>query len=198
MAAVAAGADALGLVFHARSERALGPAAARELVRTVPPFVSLVGLFVDEEPGFVERVCAALPLDLLQFHGEETPEYCARFELPWIKAIRVRQGEDPRGRAASYSGAAAILLDTWSADRAGGAGRAFDWALVPEERPWPLILAGGLRAENVRRAIAATRPYAVDVSSGVESGPGLKEALKIERFVAAVRAADGHAEAPDE
>jgi len=195
MAAIHAGADALGLVFYAGSARGLSVSQAEQVVAGLPPFVTLVGLFVDAEPDEVREACERLPLGLLQFHGDETNEYCAQFGVPWIKALRVGGGTEVDAAAAEYPGASGILLDTWRAGTPGGTGESFDWALVPAALPRPLVLAGGLRADNVGAAISAVHPYAVDVSGGVEASPGIKDAGKIREFVAAVEAADMSSEA---
>ena len=185
--AAAIGADALGLNFHAPSPRSLTPAAAAAIVRSLPPFVTTVGVFVDPPPEFVVAVLDAVPLNSLQFHGDEPAAFCRGFGRPYIKALRV--GPNFRFAALSrrYADAQALLLDTWMANRPGGTGKAFDWAAWPRSRR-PLILAGGLRPDNVATAIAATRPWAVDVASGVEGAvPGRKQRAKLERFLAAAR-----------
>jgi phosphoribosylanthranilate isomerase len=182
-------------VFYAGSSRALSVQQAEQVVADLPPFVTLVGLFVDAEPAEVREACERLPLNLLQFHGDETNDYCGQFGLPWIKALRVGGGTDIDEAVAGYPGASGILLDTWRAGAPGGTGESFDWALVPAILPRPLVLAGGLRADNVAAAISAVQPFAVDVSGGVEASPGIKDAGKIREFVAAVEAADRLSEA---
>lgn len=183
------GADAIGLVFYARSPRAVDPARARLLLSGLSAFVTSVGLFVDAEPAEVRRVLAEVPLDLLQFHGQEDAAYCASFGRPWIKALRVRPGHDLGAELAAWPGAAGLLLDAWHPDLPGGTGASFDWNLVPRLSGGPaLILAGGLRPDNVAEAVARVRPYAVDVSSGVESAPGLKALERMRAFIAAVSA----------
>lgn len=186
-AAADAGADAIGLVFHPPSVRHLGIEQARQICAAAPPFVSTVGLFVDAEPERVEAVLRRVPLDVLQFHGAEAPEYCAVFGRPYIKALRVRPGSDVASEARRYPGAKGVLLDAWHPRLAGGAGEAFDWALVPEWLAVPVILAGGLSTENVARAIAQVRPYAVDVSSAVEARPGVKDRARMVAFIEEVR-----------
>lgn len=184
--AAAAGADAVGLNFHRPSPRCLSPQAAAAIVRGLPPFVATVGVFVDPSPEYVAAVLAAVPLASLQFHGGEPAALCRRFARPYIKALRV--GADFRFGPLSrrYPDAQALLLDTWTAGRAGGTGESFDWARWPRSRR-ALILAGGLRPDNVAAAVAATRPYAVDVASGVEGAvPGRKARDKMARFIAAV------------
>ena len=188
-AAVAAGADALGFVFYPPSPRYVTPQRAAELVRRVPPFVDVVGLFVNESPDAVRAVCDTLPLNLLQFHGDETAEYCSKFSRPWLRAARVRPGLDLVEFARSFAGARGLLLDAF-VDGYGGGGHVFDWALIPQGLPGYLVLSGGLHADNVGEAIRRVRPAAVDVSSGVEAGKGIKDHDKIAAFVTAVRAAD--------
>lgn len=184
--AAAAGADAVGLNFHRPSPRALSPEAAAAIVRGLPPFVATVGVFVDPAPEYVAAVLAAVPLDSLQFHGGEPAAFCRRFARPYIKALRVGANFRFGPLSRRYPDAQALLLDTWAADRAGGTGESFDWGKWPRSKR-PLILAGGLRPENVAVAVAATRPYAVDVASGVEgSALGRKAPEKIARFMAAV------------
>lgn len=189
-AVVAAGADAVGLVFYPRSPRAVTLAQAVEIARVVPPFVSVVALFVDEPADVIRRIIAGLPINLLQFHGEESAEYCQQFQRPWIKALRMSAGIDLPARCAAYEEARGILLDSWQEGVPGGTGVPFDWELARRSLPLPLVLAGGLDEHNVSEAIALLRPFAVDVSGGVEQAPGRKDTGKIKRFVAAVRAAD--------
>ncbi len=188
-AALAAGVDALGFVFYPASPRCLTTEQAGELARAVPPFVTRVGLFVNAEAQAVRRVLASVPLDLLQFHGEEPADYCEQFGLPYLKAARVRPGLDLLEFAAAYSSARGLLLDAW-VEAYGGVGQSFDWSLIPPGLPLPMVLSGGLHAGNVAEAIANVRPWAVDVSSGVELAKGIKDAAKIAAFLAAVRAAD--------
>lgn len=191
-AAVAAGADAIGLVFFAGSRRAVSIEQAREICAVVPPLLPVVGLFVDAEPTWMKQVLATVPLNLLQFHGAETASECEQFARPYIKAVPVDEHSDTesvRQHMQAYPTARGFLLDTAAAGQFGGSGKAFDWSLVPTERSGPVILAGGLHTDNVARAIALTRPAAVDVSSGVESAPGVKDPEKMQRFVAAARAA---------
>ncbi len=189
-AAVAAGADAVGLVFYPPSPRALSFDRAAELVALLPPFVTAVGLFVNPAPSFVAEACARVPLQLLQFHGDETDAECARHGLPWIKAARMRPGVDLVEFAASHPGARGILLDAF-VEGYGGGGKVFDWSLIPAGLDRPIILSGGLDAANVADAVRHVRPWAVDVSSGVEFAKGIKDAAKIAAFVAGVRNADG-------
>jgi phosphoribosylanthranilate isomerase len=166
---------------------------ASAIAAAVPPFVTVVGLFVDEQRAQVEATLASVALDLLQFHGEESAQYCAGFSRPWIKALRVRDGIDIAQACAPYAQARGVLLDSFRAGVPGGTGQTFDWSLVPSALPLPLVLAGGLEACNVGNAIRQVKPAAVDVSGGVEIEPGLKDRRKIEEFVAAVRNADREA-----
>lgn len=189
-AAVAAGADAIGFVFYPPSPRAVSIEQARELCAALPPFVTSVGLFVNEEPARVREVLAAVPLSLLQFHGDEDAAYCASFGMPWMKAARVRAGFDLLNYAARFPGAAGLLVDAW-VEGYGGGGEVFDWSLLPESFPLPLVLAGGLNPGNVAQAVGTVRPWAVDVSSGVEAAKGIKDRALMEAFVAGVREADG-------
>lgn len=188
-AAVVGGADAIGMVFYRESPRAVSAERAREIVAVVPPFVTIVGLFVDEPASGVLRILEDVPIDLLQFHGEEPPEYCRQFDRPWIKALRVRPGVDIWGESVRYRSGRGVLLDTWHEGRAGGTGKTFDWEQA-REAPQPVVLAGGLDAANVGDAITMLRPAAVDVSSGVESAPGIKDVTAIQRFIEAVKNAD--------
>ncbi|MCG6656299.1 phosphoribosylanthranilate isomerase [Halomonas campisalis] len=187
-AAVAAGADALGFVLWPGSKRAVDEARLAELSARVPAFVTRVGLFVDQEPALIER--CARHLDLLQFHGDEAPAFCAGFSRPWIKALRMREGLDLHAAAEAYRGAGALLLDAYRPGVPGGTGETFDWSRIPENLAKAVILAGGLRSENVADAIATVHPFAVDVSGGVEAAPGRKDAERLEAFIAAVRGAD--------
>lgn len=188
-AAVEAGADAVGFVFYPPSPRYLTPERAAELARRVPPFVDVVGLFVNASAEEIAAACATVPLNLLQFHGDETPAFCRSFARPWLRAARVRPGLDLVEFACSYSDARGLLLDAF-VEGYGGGGHVFDWTLIPPGLPGHLVLSGGLHADNVGDAIRRVRPVAVDVSSGVEAGKGIKDHEKIAAFVAAVRAAD--------
>ena len=190
LAAARSGADAIGLVFYERSPRHVGIEQARQLTDILPPFVSVVGLFVNAETDFVRQVLARVPLDLLQFHGDETPEYCAQFERPYIKAIRVKAGVDLLQCASDFRSARGLLLDAHVQGIPGGTGTAFDWALIPKQLSLPVILSGGLDAGNVATAIKLVNPHAVDVSSGVESGKGIKDAAKIAAFINEVKTID--------
>ena len=188
-AACAAGADALGFVFYEKSPRHLAIAAAAALVREVPPFVQAVGLFVDADPAFIEAVLQDVPLDLLQFHGGEAPVDCARFGRPYIKAVRVNRETDLLKCAADFDAARGLLLDAFVPGVAGGTGERFDWSLIPPDLPKPIILSGGLTPDNVAEAVRTVRPWAVDVSSGVEASKGIKDAHKIAHFIAKAKEA---------
>ena len=185
--AVRFGAHAIGLVFYAPSPRAVAPDQARAIVDALPPFVTAVGLFVNADVEVVRATLAAVPLQLLQFHGDETPEYCAAFGVPYLKAVRVRPGVDLLQYAQQFHGARGLLLDAYVEGVRGGTGATFDWALIPHSLPLPVVLSGGLDADNVEAAVRAVRPWAVDVSSGVESAKGIKDAAKIEAFMNGVR-----------
>ena len=188
--AVELGADAIGLVLHAPSPRAVSLDIAAALAATVPAFVTVVGLFVDAEPEAVRRVLRQVSLGALQFHGSEPPDYCACFDRPWIKAVAMRDGIDPRVAAERYAGATSLLFDTFDARVAGGTGRRFDWDHVPAELAPHIVLAGGLHAGNVAEAVVRVRPHAVDVSGGVEASKGIKDYTKIAEFMQGVRNGD--------
>ncbi|PPD54852.1 MAG: phosphoribosylanthranilate isomerase [Methylotenera sp.] len=183
LVAVDLGVDALGLVFYAPSPRNVAIATAADIARQIPAFVTVVGLFVNAEPSFVEEVIAKVGLSLLQFHGDETPDDCERFGLPYIKAIRVKADTNLIQYARDFTSAKALLLDTYTEGVAGGTGQMFDWNLIPRALPKPVILAGGLQANNVAQAIRQVKPYAVDVSGGVEATKGIKDAQKIAAFM---------------
>ncbi|MCD6705130.1 MAG: phosphoribosylanthranilate isomerase [Thiobacillus sp.] len=188
-AACDAGADALGFVFYEKSPRHVSIAAAAALLRELPPFVQSVGLFVNAEPAFIELVLQAVPLDLLQFHGDETPADCARFGRPYIKAERVNRETDLLKCAADFDAARGLLLDAFVPGMPGGTGERFDWSLIPPALPRPVILSGGLTPDNVAEAVRRVRPWAVDVSSGVEATKGIKDAHKIAQFIAKAKTA---------
>ena len=192
-AAAAAGADAIGLVFHAASPRAVDAGTARAIAGALPPFVAAVGLFVNHDAQAVRNILAQVPLTMLQFHGDETPAFCDQFGLPWIRAVRVGAGVDLLECESRFSRAAALLLDAQVPGQFGGTGTPFDWSLVPSALGRPVVLSGGLDAGNVGQAMRAVRPWAVDVSSGVESRRGMKDAALIEEFVRSVRDADARA-----
>ena len=182
-AAVAAGADAIGLVFYEQSPRHVTIEAAAGIAGRVAPFVSCVGLFVDADPDYIRQALDQVALDALQFHGQESGPSCSLYGKPYIKAVRMSETVDLAAEVRAHPGAKALLLDTWVKGAPGGTGRCFDWGRVPEQRAKPLILAGGLRPSNVRQAIARTRPYAVDVSGGVEAAPGQKDPDKMINFI---------------
>lgn len=190
LAAVNAGADAIGFVFYPPSPRFVPVERAAELARLVPPFVTTVGLFVEPARDFVEAALARVPLQVLQFHGDEAEADCTGFGRPYIKAARMRPGLDLVKYAASFPGAQGLLLDAF-VEGYGGGGETFDWSLIPDNLPMPLILSGGLNAANVTEAVQRVRPWAVDVSSGVESAKGIKDAARITDFVAGVQHAHG-------
>lgn len=177
------GADAIGLVFYEKSPRHVSVQQAAELMRHVPPFVTVVGLFVNPTVDYVRQVLATVSLDVLQFHGEESPEFCEQFGKPYLKAIRVKAGVDLVECAARFAGAQGLLLDAFVEGTQGGTGESFDWALIPQNLTLPVILSGGLHAGNVGAAIKQVRPYAVDVSSGVETSKGIKDAAKVAAFI---------------
>lgn len=191
-AAVRTGADALGFVFYRPSPRYVPPERAARLIGRVPPFVKTVGLFVNATAPEVRATMGLVSFDLLQFHGDEPPDFCAGFGRPWIKAARVKPGFDLLEYARAFAGmpgAAGLLLDT-HVEGFGGSGQSFDWSLIPEFLPLPVILSGGLHPGNVAEAVRRVRPWAVDVSSGVEQAKGIKDVQKITEFMAGVRNAD--------
>ena len=190
LAAAHAGAHAIGLIFYAGSPRHVPHDVARRVVDALPAFVTPVALFVDAKSIDVERVIGEVKPQLLQFHGDETAEFCERFGLPYIKSAKVRRGVDLIQYARRYTTAKGLLLDTFVDGSHGGTGATFDWALIPDQFPLPLILAGGLHPDNVADAIRRVRPWAVDVSSGVEAAKGIKDAAKIAAFIRGVRNAD--------
>ena len=190
LAAAAAGCDAIGLNFHPGSPRCVPLETAGAIAEALPPFVSRVAVFVDAAPGDVERVLAAVPIDVLQFHGGEDAGACTRFGIPYVKVVGVHAGFRMEALEAAHPGARAFMLDTHDPVARGGTGRSFDWSLWPAASGRPLVLAGGLTADNVGAAIRKLRPYAVDVSSGVEDGArGVKNAAKVRAFVEEVQRA---------
>lgn len=182
-AAISAGADALGFVFYQGSPRFIEPHQARGIISQLPPFPAKVGLFVNPEGEFVSSVLETVSLDVIQFHGEETPGFCGNFNRPYIKAVRMKNDIDLNAICEHYADAAALLLDSYSETVHGGTGASFDWGKIPRDLPRPIILAGGLTVENVRGAIAQVGPYAVDVSSGVELDQGIKDKDKMTAFI---------------
>lgn len=191
------GVDAIGLVFTRSSRRFVGITQARTIRRALPPFVAAVALFMDDEPSWIEEVIASVQPDILQFHGGETPGFAASFPRPYYKAVPMASVADVAACAAQHAEAAGFLLDSHAVGTAGGSGGVFDWTRVPRNIKRPLILAGGLDASNVAQAIALVRPYAVDVSSGIETAAGLKDAAKMRRFIDAVHAADAGTTQPE-
>ncbi|MEO1852646.1 phosphoribosylanthranilate isomerase [Chromohalobacter sp.] len=189
-AAVAAGADALGFVLWPGSSRAIDEARLARLAARVPAFVTRVGLFVDQADDEIRR--CARHLDLVQLHGNESPDDCARLDIPWIKALRMRDGIDLHAEATRYDAARGLLLDAYRPGVPGGTGETFDWSRIPANLAKPVILAGGLTADNVAEAIHRVRPYAVDVSGGVEAAKGLKDPARIRAFLSQV----SHTQAP--
>lgn len=187
MEAARLGCDAIGLVFYAKSPRNVSKEQALSIVRALPPFVCAVGLFVNAGQAFVEDVLATVQLDLLQFHGDESPEACRQYGKPYAKAVPVQNSTNLLQYAVDFSDAKALLLDTYVEGVAGGTGQAFDWSLIPGTLPKPIILAGGLTAENVAQAVKQVQPYAVDVSGGVESAKGIKDAAKMAAFIRGVK-----------
>lgn len=188
--AVRCGADALGLVFYPDSPRHVALEQARVIAGTVAPLVTIVGLFVDPSPDTVSAALGAVPLGLLQFHGSEANDHCRQFGLPFIKSIAIRDDVDVLSRMQRYPDASGFILDAWQPQTHGGGGETFDWNKVPHNSPVPVILAGGLTPGNVSQAIRSTRPYAVDVSSGVETSKGIKSAEKIAAFMKGVEHSD--------
>ncbi|MEQ4315915.1 phosphoribosylanthranilate isomerase [Pseudomonas syringae] len=187
LAAVEAGADAIGLVFYPKSPRAVTVLQARAIIAALPPFVTTVGLFVNASRCELNETLDAVALDMLQFHGDETPEECDGYHRPYIKALRVKAGDDIASACRAYRNARGVLLDTYVEGVPGGTGETFDWALIPDDLDKPVILAGGLTSANVAQAIAQVRPYAVDVSGGVERSKGIKDREKIFAFMSAVQ-----------
>lgn len=194
LAAARLGVDAVGLVFHERSPRRVDARTAAVVVDALPPFCNAVALFVDPPAARVREVLESMRIGLLQFHGDEPAEFCRGFGVPYMKAVRMRPDTDLEATALRYGDAAALLLDAWHPELPGGTGTRFSWRALPAGLPCPVMLAGGLHAGNVGEAIRTVRPYGVDVSSGVESGPGIKDADRIAGFVRAVMRTDYDAE----
>lgn len=190
LAAARVGVDAVGFVFYPGSPRYVTSESARDIAVMLPPFVSTVGLFVDADAATVAATLRAIRLDYLQFHGAESPEFCAQFDVPFLKAVRVKPGVDLLQYAIAFSAAKALLLDAFVAGLHGGTGQGFDWQLIPLNMPIPVILSGGLAPGNIAQAVRTVRPWAVDVSSGVEAAKGIKDVNKIEQFMRGVRNAD--------
>ncbi len=189
-AAAACGVDALGFIFDSHSPRVAQAAQAAQIAHDVPPFIATVALFRDANAEVVRATLAVFTPDVVQFHGQETPEFCRGFGLPYLKAVPMAQPQDLGQWARQYADAQALLLDSHSAGTAGGSGRTFDWSKLTHAHAKPLMLAGGLHAGNVALAITMARPYAVDVSSGIESAPGIKDPARMQEFIQQVRQAD--------
>jgi phosphoribosylanthranilate isomerase len=183
LSAVHYGADAIGLVFYAPSPRNVSFEQAAEIVAALPPFVSVVGLFVNAKPTEIEAVLKRVHLDCLQFHGDESAKDCAQINMPYYKAVRVKSDTNLLQYATEFRHANALLLDTYSDVAVGGTGQVFDWQLIPPNLDVPVILAGGLTVDNVASALRQVKPYAVDVSGGVESSKGIKDKIKIASFI---------------
>ena len=186
--AVHAGADALGFVFYVKSPRYVSGPQAEDICNALPPFVTRVGLFVNAPVEFVQSIMQTVQLDLLQFHVDETPAYCAQFGKTYIKAVRVTADTDLLKYAADFDGASGLLLDAYVPGVEGGTGESFDWKLIPANMTKPLVLSGGLTPTNVRDAVQQTRPWAVDVSSGVELSKGIKDPHKVAQFITNAKA----------
>lgn len=187
LAATYAGADAIGFVFYPPSPRSITLEAAEKIIQSLPPFATTVGLFVNASFEEVSKISNKLSLDLLQFHGEESPEHCEQFNQPWIKALRVQATTDITKEIKRYNKAQGILLDSYVAGVQGGTGATFDWSLIPQQTNKPIILAGGLTIDNVQQAIKIAKPYAVDISGGVENTKGIKDHDKIKNFIKKVK-----------
>lgn len=185
--AVQLGADALGFVFFERSKRHITPEQAQTIIATLPPFVSAVGLFVNECAERINDILAQVSLDILQFHGDETPEFCRQFHRPYLKAVRVQNSDDVVQAMANYPDARAILFDAYVDGEYGGTGHRFDWSILPKQLNGHWILSGGLHPDNIEQALRTTGAVAVDVSSGVEASAGMKSAEKMTAFLNACR-----------
>ncbi|USD22811.1 phosphoribosylanthranilate isomerase [Microbulbifer variabilis] len=185
--AIDAGADALGLVFYKASPRYIDPQVAAVIAEAVPPFVTLTGLFVDAAQSEVDQTLGLVPLNLLQFHGEEAARYCEQFRRPYIKALRMKEGLDVVAAMQEHPKARGFLLDAYRPGVPGGTGETFDWDRVPQESGRSIVLAGGLTGDNVAAAISAARPLGVDVSGGVEQAPGIKDRQKVSAFIRAAK-----------
>lgn len=181
--AIALGADAIGFIFHPPSPRYVSPEKVAEIIAGLPPFVSTVGLFVDLKFEDVRKVIDVSGIGCLQFHGEEEESLCDSFGLPWFKTIKMMQGADVVEKVSRYNRSSAVLFDTGDSNLAGGTGKTFDWELIPKSMNKPYIVAGGLNAQNVRKVIKMTKPFAVDVCSGVESDKGKKDKSKLKDFI---------------
>ena len=185
-----AGADAIGFNFYGDSPRNVGIERAAQMARALPPYVMAVGIFVNAATEEVKSILAQVPLGLLQFQGDEPPDFCEQFHIPYVRAVRMEKGTDLIECRRRFPGAKALLLDAHVPGQRGGTGQVFDWGAIPRPHPAPLILSGGLTSENVGRAIREVRPWAVDVSSGVEASRGVKDPAKIVEFIRSVRRED--------
>ncbi|WP_233842372.1 phosphoribosylanthranilate isomerase [Dyella sp. 2HG41-7] len=181
------GADAIGVVLTARSKRKVSLSQARAIIEAMPPFVTTVALCMDDEANFVQEIIDTVRPSMLQFHGDESDEWCAQFGQPYLKAIAMGEGAAALYQLRDHPHAAGLLLDGHGLGEAGGSGKSFDWSLMPRDLKQPLILAGGLTPDNVATAIRAAQPWAVDVASGIESAPGIKDPIKLRAFIEAVR-----------
>ena len=190
LAAANAGADAIGLVFYKDSPRFVTPANAANIAAVLPPYITTVGLFVNATDRKVRDTLRSVRLDMLQFQGDEEPDFCASFGLPYVRAVRMEEGTDLLEWAGRFSSARALLTDTYVPGEKGGTGKTFDWSVIPRDLPIPLILSGGLTSENVGRAVREVKPWAVDVSSGVEASRGVKDPKKIVDFIRSVQRED--------
>ena len=190
LAAANAGADAIGFVFHKDSSRYVTPTNAANIASVLPPFVTTVGLFVNATDRKIKDTLRTVRLDMLQFQGDEEPDFCASFGLPYLRAVRMEEGTDLLEWAGRFSSARALLTDTYVPGEKGGTGKTFDWSVIPRDLPIPLILSGGLTSENVGRAVREVKPWAVDVSSGVEASRGVKDPKKIVEFIRSVQRED--------
>lgn len=190
VAAAEAGADAIGLVFYEPSPRHVTLSKAIDIACSVGPYVTVTGLFVNPDEQYIDHVLNNVPVHVIQFHGDETMDYCERWRRPYVKALRMRPGLNVADTQASYSSAQGFLLDAYHPEKPGGTGATFDWARVPHSSPQSIVLAGGLTPDNVSNAIAQTQPYGVDVSGGVESAPGIKNHRKIAAFIKAARSGE--------
>lgn len=188
--AAALGADAVGVIFYPGSKRHVTIAQAQAVVQALPPLVTAVGLFVNMAADEVDAVLRQVPLDVLQFHGDETPAFCRQFARPYIKAVRVRCGDDIQAAAVDYPDARALLLDAAVVGQYGGTGQTFDWRILPENLNRPWMLSGGLNPENITEAIVQTRAVAVDIASGVEAAPGIKDAAKMAALMEGIKRAE--------
>jgi len=184
--AASIGVDAIGLVFYAKSPRSVTVDQAKLIVQSLPAFVTTVGLFVNADPTDVEKIAQVVNLDLLQFHGDETAAECERFDRPYIKAIRMREELDLDQIADEFQNASGLLLDAYDKMMFGGTGKSFDWSMIPDQRSLPIILAGGLDPDNIKQAITDVKPYAVDVSGGIEASKGIKDTEKMNAFMKGV------------